>query len=179
MAKTNYDAGYIGTVDQWTDDWYAIGQADGAMADATMGYFFPCLGLWQLAVSWNLLKAAKAVLHMVSMQSTEGPTGWFWGGSWICVSPNCDNGTFAGQFIKAMTVDDATMKEYCESHSDFVNNKSVMKEVVDAGKEQQPAVQGSWSGISSLFWTILLTQSTSTVSQLSMTAPSTPSCRML
>ena len=33
-----------------------------------------------------------------------------------------------------MTVDDATMKEYCESHSDFVNNKSVMQEVVDGGK---------------------------------------------
>ncbi len=70
MAKTNYDAGYIGTVDQWTDDWYAIGQADGAMADATMGYFFPSWSL-QLAVSWNLLKAAKAVLHMVSMQSQK------------------------------------------------------------------------------------------------------------
>jgi multiple sugar transport system substrate-binding protein len=137
MAKTNYDAGYIGTVDQWTDDWYAIGQADGAMADATMGYFFPS---WSLAAGGQLESAegGKSGSTYGKYAITEGPTGWFWGGSWICVSPNCDNGTFAGQFIKAMTVDDATMKEYCESHSDFVNNKSVMKEVVDAGTNSNP-----------------------------------------
>ena len=137
MAKTNYDAGYIGTVDQWTDDWYAIGQADGAMADATMGYFFPS---WSLAAGGQLESAegGESGSTYGKYAITEGPTGWFWGGSWICVSPNCDNGTFAGQFIKAMTVDDATMKEYCESHSDFVNNKSVMKEVVDGGKNSNP-----------------------------------------
>lgn len=137
MAKTNYDAGYIGTVDQWTDDWYAIGQADGAMADATMGYFFPS---WSLAAGGQLesSEGGKSGSTYGKYAITEGPTGWFWGGSWICVSPNCDNGTFAGQFIKAMTVDDATMKEYCESHSDFVNNKSVMKEVVEGGKNSNP-----------------------------------------
>mgnify|MGYP005845087067 CR=1 FL=1 len=141
MAKTNYDAGYIGTVDQWTDDWYAIGQADGAMADATMGYFFPS---WSLAAGGQLesSEGGKSGSTYGKYAITEGPTGWFWGGSWICVSPNCDNGTFAGQFIKAMTVDDATMKEYCESHSDFVNNKSVMKEVVDAGTNSNPLFGG-------------------------------------
>ena len=150
MAKTNYDAGYIGTVDQWTDDWYAIGQADGAMADATMGYFFPS---WSLAAGGQLesSEGGKSGSTYGKYAITQGPTGWFWGGSWVCVSPNCDNGTFAGQFIKAMTVDDATMKEYCESHSDFVNNKSVMKEVVDAGTNSNPLFKDGQDQFSVLY----------------------------
>lgn len=150
MAKTNYDAGYIGTVDQWTDDWYAIGQSDGAMADATMGYFYPS---WSLAAGGQLesSEGGEGGSTYGLYAITQGPTGWFWGGSWLCVHPNCDNGTFAGQFIKAMTIDDATMKEYCEDHSDFVNNKSVMKEVVADGSHTNPLFKDGQDQFSVLY----------------------------
>ncbi|MBQ8825055.1 MAG: carbohydrate ABC transporter substrate-binding protein [Ruminococcus sp.] len=141
MAKTNYDAGYINKAEQWTDDWSAIGQSDGDLADGTMGYFLPT---WALASGGQLESSEGGASGSTygKYALTAGPTGWFWGGSWLCVSPNCDNGTFAGQFIKAMTVDADTMSQYVADHSDFVNNKTVMKQVVADGSNSNVLLGG-------------------------------------
>lgn len=130
MAKTNYEAGYISTAEQWGDDWYAQGQSDGALANGAFGYFLPT---WGVADGASALATAEGESAKGQYAICQGPTDWYWGGTWICVHPNCDNGTFAGQFIKAMTVDADSMKQYVADHSDFVNNKTVMSEVVSAG----------------------------------------------
>lgn len=130
MAKTNFEAGYISTAEQWGDDWYAQGQAEGALANGTLGYFLPT---WGVADGASSLATAEGEASKGQYAICQGPTGWYWGGTWICVHPNCDNGTFAGQFIKAMTIDADPMKQYVADHSDFVNNKAVMEQVVAEG----------------------------------------------
>ncbi len=148
MIYDAYTAGYIcNNIDQWSNDWYAIGFANGTLANATMGYFFPS---WSLTSTGQLASAEGYVAadedngveeHWEDVGDpqysiTTGPTGWFWGGSWICVAPCCDNATAAAQFVYDMTINADTMKEYAVNHSDFVNNKTAMAEIIDEGSNK-------------------------------------------
>ena len=143
MAKTNYDAGYISTASQWTDDWLPQGMSAGAQANKTFGFFFPT---WSLGAGSQLSQAegeegaegsTYGLYNVVS-----GPTGWFWGGSWICVSPKSDNATEAGQFIYYMTVDTTSMQAYVDAKGDFVNNKVVMNNTIAAGTNKNDLLGG-------------------------------------
>ncbi len=143
MAKTNFDAGYISTASQWTDDWLPQGMSAGTQANKTFGFFFPT---WSLGAGSQLSQASGEEGAEGSTYGlwnvVAGPTGWFWGGTWICVSPKCDNATEAGKFLYAMTVDDASMQAYVDAKGDFVNNKSVMADTIAAGTNSNPLLGG-------------------------------------
>ena len=79
-----------------------------------------------------------------------GPTGWYWGGSWLCVSPNCNSATAAAQFVYDMTINADTMKQYALAHSDFVNNKTVMADVVAEGANKNPLLKDGQDQFSTL-----------------------------
>ena len=143
MAKTNYDAGYISTASQWTDDWLPQGQSAGAQANKTFGFFFPT---WSLGAGSQLSQAegekgAEGSTYG-KFNVVSGPTGWFWGGTWICVSPKSDNATEAGQFIYYMTVDSTSMQAYVDAKGDFVNNKVVMENTIAAGTNKNDLLGG-------------------------------------
>ena len=140
MAKENFDKGYITGVSQWTDDWKLIGQSEGALANATFGYFFPS---WSMAAGGQLQdgEGGEGGSTYGQYGYTMGPTGWYWGGSWLCVSPNCNSATAAAQFVYDMTINADTMKQYALAHSDFVNNKTVMADVVAEGANKNPLLK--------------------------------------
>lgn len=140
MAKENFDKGYITNVSQWTDDWKLIGQSEGALANATFGYFFPS---WSMAAGGQLQdgEGGEGGSTYGQYGYTMGPTGWYWGGSWLCVSPNCNSATAAAQFVYDMTINADTMKQYALAHSDFVNNKTVMADVVAEGANKNPLLK--------------------------------------
>lgn len=140
MAKENFDKGYITNVKQWTDDWKLIGQSEGALANATFGYFFPS---WSMAAGAQLQdgEGGEGGSTYGKYGYTMGPTGWYWGGSWLCVSPSCNSATAAAQFVYDMTINADTMKQYALSHSDFVNNKTVMADVVAEGANKNPLLK--------------------------------------
>jgi ABC-type glycerol-3-phosphate transport system substrate-binding protein len=132
MAKTNFDAGYISGATQWNDDWLPQGQSDGSQANKTFGFFF---STWSLASGAQLETAEGGTSGSTYGQFAicQGPTSWFWGGTWICVYPGTDNATEDGQFIYTMTCNADAMQKYVDAHSDFVNNKGVMADTVAAG----------------------------------------------
>ena len=140
MAKSNYDAGYISTAAQWTDGWLTQGMSTGDYANGTFGFFFPT---WTIGANSLLSQAQGAEGAEYGMYNIcEGPTSWFWGGSWICVSPKTDNATEAGKFIYAMTVDPVSMRAYADAKGDLVNNKDVMAEIVAEGTNSNPLLGG-------------------------------------
>ncbi len=132
MAKDMVDKGYVNAnVNQWTPDWTNVG-----LNGETLGYFYStwCLGVGaQLeqnggtAGNWNIV---------------VGPQEYFWGGSWLCVSPNCDNATMAADFIRTFTANDATMEEYALASGDFVNNKVAMDKIVADGSNSNALLGG-------------------------------------
>jgi hypothetical protein len=125
IAKTMYDNKYIAGVPQWDNAWYA------AVADGTaMGDFVPTWGLTtnEGSILYNFYNNdAKA--DGATYAICEGPTGWYWGGSYIGVSTKCNNSTLAKEFIEFYCKDADSMKAYAEKTGDFVNNSTVMSEL--------------------------------------------------
>ena len=132
MVKGYVDNGYIDpSVEQWSTDWTNVG-----LNGETLGYFYStwCLGEGaQLeqnggnAGNWNIV---------------VGPQEFFWGGSWLCVSPNCNTATEAANFIRQFTVDAESMEEYALYSGDFVNNKVAMDKIVADGSNSNPLLGG-------------------------------------
>ena len=134
MIKDMYDKGYVTKQGQWDKSWYALGN-DGS----TMGYFF---STWCLTNSetGQLMQAEGGTSGAAygKYNICQGPTKYFWGGTWYVVSPECDNGTKANEFIKYFTVEEEGMKAYVEKTGDFTNNKKVMKDIIDAKSNKNP-----------------------------------------
>lgn len=132
MVKGYVDNGYVNpAVEQWTTDWTNVG-----LNGETLGYFYStwCLGegaqLEQnggTAGNWNIV---------------IGPQEYFWGGSWLCVSPNCNTATEASNFIKTFTSNAETMEEYALYSGDFVNNKVAMDKIVADGSNSNALLGG-------------------------------------
>lgn len=145
LAKRWYDKGYVTNVAQWAEDgsWYQIGQ-DGK----TMGYFFCtwCLGAGSMLsnASGGLNDDGTPVNPDVygKWNICTGPSSYAWGGSWLAVSPKCNTGTLAHDFVEYFTVNEESMEEYALFKSEFVNNPTVMKKIVDDGANKNPLLGG-------------------------------------
>lgn len=143
LAKRWYDKGYVTKESQWNDGWYAI-SAD----NKTMGYFF-CT--WCLGAGSMLSNAEGGVNEDGTPKNADlygkynicaGPSAWAWGGSWLAVSPKCNTGSLAHDFVKYFTVDETSMEEYALFKSEFVNNPTVMKKIVDDGSNKNDLLGG-------------------------------------
>ena len=73
---------------------------------------------------------------------TAGPSGWAWGGSWLAVSPKCNTGKIAHDFVEFFTVNPDTMKKYALYSGDFANNKAAMEEIVAEGSNSNALLGG-------------------------------------
>ncbi len=137
LAKNMRDNGYVTDLNQWTDDWYAAGQTDD-----TMGYF---VSTWGFGDS-ILLQAAggNGGATYGKWAVCEGPTSYFWGGTWMCVSPKTDNADMVASFIKYFTVDEASMEKYAlgKDGGEYVSNKNVMQKIVDEGTNKNENLGG-------------------------------------
>lgn len=132
MAKKYVDAGYVNPdVEQWTPDWTSVG-----INEETLGYFYS---------TWCLGEGAQLEQNGGSegnWRIVNGPQTYFWGGSWLCVSPNCNTSGAAADFVRAFTVNADSMKEYALYSGDFTNNKKVMDEIIAEGSNSNDLLGG-------------------------------------
>ncbi len=132
LAKEMVDAGYVNpAVEQWTPDWTNVG-----LGNETLGYFY---STWCLASGAQLEQNGGTAGNW---NIVKGPQEYFWGGSWLCVSPNCDNATMAADFVRTFTANAETMEEYALASGDFVNNKTAMNNIVSAGTNSNALLGG-------------------------------------
>ncbi len=119
-AKVLWENGGVTQNDQWGDGWI-----DAGKQGSCMGYF---VSTWGLAENVFFGKASAPSYGKWAV--VEGPAPYFWGGTWIVVNPATDNADEAQSFIYNATVDPSAMKNYALSKPDFVNNVSVMEEII-------------------------------------------------
>lgn len=108
-------------VPQWDAAWYA------AVLDGTaLGDFVPTWGLTtsEGSILYNFTDGSEE--NGANMAICEGPTGWYWGGSYLAVSTKCNDASLAKEFIEFFCKNADTMKTYAEKTGDFVNNTTVM-----------------------------------------------------
>ncbi len=132
MVKGYVDNGYVDpTVEQWSTDWTNVG-----LNGETLGYFY---STWCLGEGAQLEQNGG---NAGNWRIVRGPQDFFWGGSWLCVSPNCNTADQAADFIRQFTVNADTMEEYALYSGDFVNNKVAMDKIVAEGSNSNPLLGG-------------------------------------
>lgn len=147
IAKDFSDNKYITDVTQWSPSWYTVGQ-DGT----TMGYFFStwCLtnseggqlyqaeGIKEIKDDGTLVGSESAGKYAIC----EGPTSYFWGGTWLAPTVKCDNKSLAKEFVEFFTTNAETMQKYAEISGDFVNNKTAMDNIIASGANKNALLGG-------------------------------------
>ena len=118
-SKALVDAGVAGTHDLWSDDWSKGFYPDGKV----FAYFGPA---WMI----NFSMAADvegSIGNLGGWGGTEGPQGFFWGGTWICAAEGTDNADLIKDIMLKMTTDTELMKGIVTKDDDFVNDKPAME----------------------------------------------------
>lgn len=118
-SKELVDAGATGTHDLWSDDWSKGFYPEGKV----FAYFGPA---WLVNFSMAA-DTAGSIGNAGGWAATEGPQGFFWGGTWVCAAAGTDNASLVKDIMLKMTTDDAIMTDIVVKDDDFVNNKPVME----------------------------------------------------
>ena len=132
-SKALVDAGMTGTHELWSDDWNAGFYPEGKV----FCYFGPA---WLI----NFCMAADtegSIGYNGDWGATEGPQGFFWGGTWICGAAGTDNADLVKDIMLKLTCDADIMTEIVVQDDDFVNNKPAM-EAMAADTSYSSAILG-------------------------------------
>ena len=133
-SKKLADAGYCNTWGQWGEDWNKGFYPEGKV----FAYFGPA---WLI----DFCMAADvegSVAHDGGWAATEGPQGFYWGGTWICAAAGTDNPSLVADIMRKMTMDPAVMKDIVLKDNDFVNNRPVMEELANDPSYQNAVLGG-------------------------------------
>ena len=121
MSKEMVDAGETATYELWSDDW-----SKGFFTDSNVfSYFGPA---WFIDFSMSADQDGS-VGKDGGWAATEGPQGFYWGGTWITAATGTDNPTLVADIMRTMTTNVDVMKEIVTADNDFVNNKPAMEEM--------------------------------------------------
>ena len=120
-SKELVDAGETGTHELWSDDWSKGFYPEGKV----FCYFGPA---W--LVNFSMAADTEGSIgNQGGWGATEGPQGFFWGGTWICAAQGTDNPGLVKDIMLQMTTNEDVMKDIVVKDDDFVNNKPVMEEM--------------------------------------------------
>ena len=121
MSKEMVDAGETATYELWSDDW-----SKGFFKDSNVfAYFGPA---WFIDFSMSADQDGS-VGKDGGWAATEGPQGFYWGGTWITAATGTNNPTLVADIMRTMTTNVDVMKEIVTADNDFVNNKPAMEEM--------------------------------------------------
>ena len=133
-SKKMVDAGQTGTHALWSDDWSKGFYPDGKV----FCYFGPA---WLV----NFSMAADvdgSIANLGGWGATEGPQGFFWGGTWICAATGTDNASLVKDIMLQMTTNEELMKGIVVKDDDFVNNKPAMEAMAKDASYQSKVLGG-------------------------------------
>ena len=122
-SKELVDAGETGTAELWSDDWKKGFYPEGKV----FCYFGPA---WLV----NFSMAAEdegSIANLGGWGATQGPEGFYWGGSWVCAATGTDNPGLVKDIMLQMTTNADLMKDIVVADDDFVNNKPTMEAMAE------------------------------------------------
>ncbi len=112
----------------WSDEWNA-----GPSTDAVFGYF-GCTWFLHWTIKANCGGSAVGEGTYGLWNMCQGPASYYWGGTWLGATAGCSDTALAGTIMKALCCDTEIMTKMSEETLDYVNNKTAMKTLSDAGK---------------------------------------------
>ena len=133
-SKELVDAGETGTADLWSDDWKKGFYPEGKV----FCYFGPA---WLV----NFSMAAEdegSIANLGGWGATQGPEGFYWGGSWICAANGTDNPGLVKDIMLQMTTNADLMKDIVVADDDFVNNTPTMEAMAQDTSDSSKVLGG-------------------------------------
>jgi len=142
FCKTLRDRRWSGRVGQWSSGWFE-GMRDELYADydrqlEVFSYFLP---------PWGLHYVLKTNTYGPGGRGTEGdwamiqgPTSWYWGGTWIAAWKDTKNPAAVKEFISYLTTDDSFLEKWARDKGDLVANLNVVNKI--KGDFSEPFLQG-------------------------------------
>lgn len=119
QTKEFTDKGYNNKASLWDDNWTKGFYPEGNV----FCYFGPA---WFIDFSMKA-EDSKSIAAQGGWGLTEGPQGYFWGGTWICAAAGTDNADEIKDIMLKMTCDETVMKGIVTKDNDFANNKAAME----------------------------------------------------
>ena len=141
-AKELWDNGGVTKNNQWTDEWTAAGVSGNCM-----GYFVSTWGFGGFfldAAGGFDEETGKGGAQYGKWAVCEGPQAFYWGGTWMVVNPNTDNGKEAREFILSATSDEAQMSAYAKAKPEYVNNTKVMDDLIAGNTVFNEKISGNF-----------------------------------
>ncbi|MBQ6145078.1 MAG: carbohydrate ABC transporter substrate-binding protein, partial [Lactococcus sp.] len=113
-----------------SEAWFA-----GMNENKVLGYSLPTWGLsyW---LKPNATSADKKVTTDGDWRMIQGPTSWFWGGTWAGITEKSTKKEEAADLIKYITTDPTFLKKWAEDKGDFVSSQKVVNEIKDTYEEK-------------------------------------------
>ncbi|MCR5626821.1 MAG: carbohydrate ABC transporter substrate-binding protein [Lachnospiraceae bacterium] len=118
-SKELVDAGETKTYDLWSDDWSKGFYPEGKV----FCYFGPA---WFVDFSMAA-DTEGSIANAGGWGATEGPQGFYWGGTWIVGAAGTDNPTLVADIMRQLTTNEQIMTDIVKADNDFVNNKPAME----------------------------------------------------
>ena len=112
----------------WSEEWNAGPSTDGVFS------YFGCTWFLHWTIKANCGGAAVGEGTFGDWAMCQGPQPYYWGGTWLCAMKDCSDPALAGQIMKALCCDTELMTQMAEETLDYVNNKTAMQTLSDAGK---------------------------------------------
>lgn len=123
ISKKFVSEGLTQDTEGQSEAWFA-----GMSGDSIFGYSLPTWGLhyWLKpnAVSADSSKSTEGDWRMI-----QGPSSWFWGGTWVGATETSKMKEEAADLIKYLTTDEDFLRQWAEDTGDFVSNEKVVEEI--------------------------------------------------
>lgn len=109
---------------QWSEQWNA-----NCANDSTFAYFGCTWFLhWTIKAKCGGEKVGEGTYGKWAM--CQGPSTYYWGGTWLCASEKCSDPELAGLIMKTLCCETDTMYDIAEKTLDYVNNKEAVNKLI-------------------------------------------------
>lgn len=117
--------GLINQAEQWTETWFA-----SMSGNDVFGYFLPTWGL-HYVLKENAVNASTGETTEGDWAMVEGPSPYFWGGTWYAMREGSEMEQAAADLLKYIATNEKFITEWAENTGDFVGNPTVVDSIKD------------------------------------------------
>ena len=124
---------------QWTETWFS-----GMSSDSTFGYFLPTWGL-HFVLKPNSENADTGETTFGDWGMVQGPSPYFWGGTWLTVREGTEMEQAAHDLIYYLTMNEEFLTQYAKDSGDLLSNTKVVNAIKDDFSEPFLAGQNHYA----------------------------------
>jgi ABC-type glycerol-3-phosphate transport system substrate-binding protein len=148
ICKILRDNRLEGRVGQWSEGWFngMRGELREDITDRSLevfSYFLPTWGLHYVLKTYARNTAGDWAI-------IQGPSPYYWGGSWLCAWKGTRNPNAAKEFIRYLTTNNDFLEAWAKDTGDFLANTEVINKIRNNYREPYLGGQNHYTAFSKI-----------------------------